>query len=97
MDVALQCLTWLDLMIKIISSALAADHDVVARVQVVSSDVQPDPVDYALRGVDRDLWNRVKAQAASEGRPIRFVLIEFLKVYAEHGFHVVETFNGNRR
>lgn len=56
--------------------------------------VQPDQVDYALRAVDRDLWNRVKARAASEGRPIRFVLIEFLKVYAHHGFKVVETFDG---
>lgn len=62
----------------------------------MSSNVQPDSVDYALRGVDRELWNRVKAQAAKEGRPIRFVLIEFLKVYADHGFRTVETFGGDR-
>jgi hypothetical protein len=63
-------------------------------LRLVSRDAQPEPVDYALRDVDRELWTRVKVRAASEGRPIRFVLIEFLKVYAEHGFTVVETFNG---
>lgn len=60
-------------------------------------DVKPETVDYALRGVDRELWTRVKVRAASEGRSIRFVLLELLKVYADHGFHVVETFNGRRK
>lgn len=56
--------------------------------------MQTEQVDYALRGVDRDLWTRVKARAAGEGRSIRFVLLAFLKVYAAHGFHVIDTFNG---
>lgn len=59
--------------------------------------MQPKQVDYALRGVDAELWTRVKEQAAREGRSIRFVLVAFLKVYAAHGFHVVETFNGRER
>jgi hypothetical protein len=58
--------------------------------------VQRSPVSYVLRGVDPELWRRVKVQVATEGRTIRFVLLELLKVYAKHGFTVVETFNNNR-
>lgn len=60
-------------------------------------DIPTDTIDYALRGVDRELWTQVKVRAASEGRSIRYVLVELLKIYAAHGFHVVETFNGTRR
>ena len=51
-------------------------------------------VSYTLRRINRDLWQRVKNRADYEGRTIRFVLIELLKVYATHGFKVVATFNG---
>jgi hypothetical protein len=49
---------------------------------------------YTLRNIDDDLWQAVKARAAKEGRPIRFVLLSLLRVYANHGFfRVVETFD----
>lgn len=48
---------------------------------------------YALRRIDPDLWRKVKSRAAYEGRSVRFVIMELLKVYATHGFEVVETFN----
>ncbi len=44
---------------------------------------------YILRTIDPDLWTRVKARAAQEGRPLRFVILELLKVYALHGFDVI--------
>ena len=47
---------------------------------------------FYLRDIDPDLWRRAKARAASEGRTMRFVLLEFLKLYARYGFHVIETF-----
>lgn len=59
----------------------------------MSKTSQSAQVDYALRGVDRALWNRVKARAAGEGRSIRFVILALLKVYAAHGFTVAETFD----
>jgi hypothetical protein len=37
---------------------------------------------------------QVRETAALEGRSVRFVLIALLKVYAAHGFEVVEHFNG---
>lgn len=49
---------------------------------------------YVLRNIDPELWRQVKTRAASEGRSVRFVLIEFLKAYTRWGFHVVETFDG---
>lgn len=48
---------------------------------------------YTLRSIDDSLWRQVKTRAASEGRNIRFVLLALLRVYAKHGFHVVETFD----
>lgn len=48
---------------------------------------------YILRKIAPDLWRRVKSKAAYEGRTVRFVLLELLRVYAEHGFQVVETFS----
>lgn len=53
--------------------------------------------EYALRDIDPDLWKRVKSKAAYEGRTLKFVLMELLRVYADHGFHVVETFDGKNR
>lgn len=53
--------------------------------------------EYRLADIDPDLWKQVKDRAAYEGRTIRFVLIELLRVYAKHGFHVVETFNRGRK
>jgi len=49
---------------------------------------------YTLRAIDDGLWRQVKARVASEGRTIRFVLLALLRVYAKHGYHVVETFDG---
>ena len=52
---------------------------------------------FSLRHVDPELWKRLKHRAASEGRTIRFVLIELIRVYADHGYHVVETFDGKHK
>lgn len=49
--------------------------------------------DYPLRNVPNDLWRQVKSKAAYEGRTIRFVLLELLRIYAKHGFAVVEKFD----
>lgn len=54
-------------------------------------------ISYVLRHIDPELWRQVKSKAAYEGRTIRFVLLELLRVYARHGFTVVETFNANGR
>lgn len=51
---------------------------------------------YTLRRIAPDLWRRVKSKAAYEGRTVRFVILELLRVYAEHGFEVVESFNGDK-
>lgn len=53
--------------------------------------------DYILRRIDVDLWLHVKERAASEGRNVRFVLIEMLKIYAEHGYAVIEAFDGRTK
>lgn len=45
---------------------------------------------YPLRRIPDDLWKRVKSRAGYEGRTIRFVLLELLRVYAKHGFKVIE-------
>lgn len=39
--------------------------------------------DYILRDVDDALWKRVKVKAASDGKPIRTVLLELLTKYAK--------------
>lgn len=54
-----------------------------------------DVTSYTLRRIPLDLWKRVRSRAAYEGRTVRFVLLELLAIYAKHGFHVVETFNGH--
>lgn len=48
-------------------------------------------LNYTLRRIAPDLWRRVKSKAAYEGRTVRFVILELLRVYAEHGFGIVET------
>jgi hypothetical protein len=45
---------------------------------------------YILRKIDDALWERVKARATQEGRPLRFVILSLLALYAERGFAVVE-------
>ena len=56
-----------------------------------------DVITYPLKDIDPGLWKKVKDRAASEGRSIRFVLLAFLKAYAEHGFSVVEQAIGKER
>jgi len=38
---------------------------------------------YILRKINDDLWRKVKVKAASEGKSIRVVLLEFLTKYAK--------------
>lgn len=38
---------------------------------------------YILRKINDELWRKVKVKAASEGKPIRTVLLEFLTKYAK--------------
>ena len=52
---------------------------------------------YMLRRIPSDLWTAVKQRAESEGRDVRFVLLAMLRIYADHGFHVVETFQAKRK
>lgn len=40
---------------------------------------------YLLRDIPDDLWIRVKRRAAKEGRSLRWIVIELLKRYADHG------------
>lgn len=37
---------------------------------------------YILRNIDPDLWAKVKARAASEGRPLRWLILKLLELYA---------------
>ena len=45
---------------------------------------------FILRKIDPDLWERVKAQATKEGRPLRWVLLRLLAVYAVKGLDALE-------
>jgi hypothetical protein len=40
---------------------------------------------YLLRDVDAELWEKVKARAATEGRNMRWVLLRLLESYVERG------------
>lgn len=51
---------------------------------------------YTLRSIPPDLWRDVKARAAREGRTIRFVILALLRVYAQHGYRVIDTFTERR-
>ncbi len=48
---------------------------------------------FLLRNIDPELWQRVKDRATAEDRNISAVLRAFLRVYASHGYHVIETFD----
>jgi hypothetical protein len=39
--------------------------------------------DYTIRDVDNDLWRKVKAKAATDGKPIRTVILELLTTYTQ--------------
>lgn len=39
---------------------------------------------YTLRDIDPELWRKLKVKAASEGKPIRTVLIELVTKYTAH-------------
>lgn len=41
---------------------------------------------YLVRDIPDELWVRVKRRARSEGRSLRFIVLELLKRYAAHGF-----------
>lgn len=41
--------------------------------------------DYILRDIDKKLWQEFKKRAASEGRSLRWVILEFIKHYVKHG------------
>lgn len=38
---------------------------------------------FMLRQIDPDLWRRVKARAALEGRTVRSVLLDLITAYAD--------------
>lgn len=46
--------------------------------------------DFIIRKIDDGLWQRVKAQAAKEGRPLRWLLIRLLELYAKVGLDKLE-------
>jgi hypothetical protein len=43
------------------------------------------PISYPLRGIDYELWARMKARAALEGFTIKNVVIALLQYYVKHG------------
>lgn len=45
----------------------------------------PHVPDYILRNIDPSLWKKFKARAASEGRSLRWLLIELIKKYILNG------------
>lgn len=38
---------------------------------------------YILRNIDDQLWRKVKVKAASEGKPLRAVILELLAKYVK--------------
>ena len=40
---------------------------------------------YMLRDIDAALWQHAKARAQAEGHPLRWVLLQLLKLYVEKG------------
>ena len=46
---------------------------------------------YIIRKIDEGLWARFKRQAALEGRPLRWIMIRLVALYAEHGLDALET------
>src|SRR5712691_613448 len=45
---------------------------------------------FILRNMPVDLWARVKAQARREGRPLRWLLLRLLELYASKGLDALE-------
>ncbi len=45
---------------------------------------------FIIRKIDADLWASVKAQSEKEGRPLRWLLIRLLALYAKHGLEALE-------
>lgn len=45
---------------------------------------------FIIRKIDDGLWEKVKAQATKEGRPLRWLLLRLLALYAEHGLDALE-------
>jgi hypothetical protein len=41
---------------------------------------------YLVRNIPLELWARVKTRAADEGRPLRWLIIRFLELYADRGY-----------
>lgn len=46
---------------------------------------------FILKDIDPKLWDRVKRRATAEGRTRRFVLMELITEYANHGYDVMIT------
>jgi len=40
---------------------------------------------YIIRNIDPATWEKVKAQAAKEGHPLRWVLLRLIDAYATKG------------
>jgi hypothetical protein len=43
--------------------------------------------DYILRNIDPKLWQQFKQRAESEGRSLRWLLLEFIKAYIKKGLN----------
>ena len=48
----------------------------------------PVGVGYYIRGIDPDLWKKVKSRAAHDGMTVRSVILILLKYYAVHGLQL---------
>jgi plasmid stability protein len=40
---------------------------------------------FILRNADDKLWAKFKARAAKEGHPMRWLILEMIRRYVEHG------------
>lgn len=47
--------------------------------------------DYVLRGVDAPTWKRFKHRAESEGRSLRWVIVELIRRYIAQGLEDTPT------
>lgn len=45
---------------------------------------------FIIRHMDPEMWDKVKAQAAKEGRPLRWMLLRLLTLYASVGLEKLE-------
>jgi hypothetical protein len=44
---------------------------------------------YILERIDPTLWAQVKARAAAEGHPVRWIMLRLLELYARVGFDAI--------